>query len=200
MKQERKTRGVGTYKAVAVGASAGGNKAVAAVLSSLPADFPLPIVIVQHVHPTQDEHFFEPFNNEAKLRVGEAKDKEAANPGQVYFAPPNYHLLVERGGALALSVDEKVNHARPSIDVLFESAAHAWAPHLIGVILTGANHDGAQGLRLIRSLGGLTIAQDPATANCSAMPQAAIDAGGVCETVPLEQIGELLIVSAAREK
>lgn len=189
----------GMYDAVVIGASAGGLKALFAVLAPLPAEFSLPVVIAQHVHPTQGSCLAELLDRETSFRVKEAEDKEAVQPGFVYVAPPNYHLLVERGGTLSLSIDDKVNFSRPSIDVLFESAAHAWAPGLIGIILTGANCDGAQGLRLIRELGGLTIAQDPATAVHPFMPQAAIDAGAACEVLPISEISKRL-EGAARLK
>ena len=189
----------GTYHAVVIGASAGGMKALLGVLAPLSAEFRLPVVVAQHVHATQGPCFVEHLNRETSLTVKEAQDKETVQSGFVYVAPPNYHLLVERGGTLSLSIDEKVNFSRPSIDVLFESAAHAWAPGLIGVILTGANHDGAQGLRLIRELGGLTIAQDPATADYPFMPQAAIDAGAAWDVLPIAEISKRL-EGAARPK
>ena len=126
------------------------------------------------------------------LAVKDAEDKEEVRPGYAYFAPPNYHLLEERNGSLALSVDGKVNWSRPSIDVLFESAVYAFAPALIGVILTGASSDGARGIRLIKEHGGLTIAQDPVTAAHPEMPQAAIDTGSVDKVLTLKEIGELI--------
>ena len=159
----------------------------------MPSDsYPLPIVIVQHLHPRQDGAPASTLGRYCALTVKEAEDKELAKPGHVYLAPPDYHLLVERRGTLALSVDPKINYSRPSIDVLFESAAFAWAPALAAVVLTGANRDGADGARLIRERGGLTLAQDPTEADHSEMPRAAIDAGGIERVLPLAEIGETL--------
>ena len=122
----------------------------------------------------------------------DADDKQWIKPGTVYFAPADYHLLVEKG-EFSLSVDEAVHHSRPSIDVLFESAADAYGAALIGVILTGANDDGAAGARRIKSRGGLVVAQDPKTAEAPAMPAAAIAAGAVDQILPLDQIGPFLV-------
>ncbi|MDJ0763681.1 MAG: chemotaxis protein CheB [Myxococcota bacterium] len=177
------------YKAVVMGVSAGGLAAISEILSQLPTGFNLPLLVVQHVHPRQDAAIGNLYNNICPLPVKEAEDKEEIAPGCVYFAPPNYHLLVERSGTVALSADEKVNWARPSIDVLFESAVYAWGGQLVGIILTGANNDGARGLKLIRAAGGYTIAQDPTTAEYPEMPQSALDAGAVLEVLPLGEIG-----------
>src|SRR5690606_35205527 len=108
------------------------------------------------------------------LRVKEADEKEKIKPGCVYIAPPNYHLLIEKNETFSLSIDEKVNYARPSIDVLFDSAAYVYYDQLIGVVMTGANHDGAMGLKKIKENGGMTIVQDPETAISRFMPEAAI--------------------------
>ena len=113
--------------------------------------------------------------------------------GRAYVAPPDYHLLIERDETISLSIDEKVNYSRPSIDVLFENATYAWSAGLIGVVLTGANADGARGLRVIKERGGLTVVRDPATAEHPVMPQAAIDATEVDHVLPLEEIGKLLL-------
>ena len=114
-------------------------------------------------------------------------DKEAIKPANVYFAPPNYHLLINDDKTFSLSIDDKVNYARPSIDVLFESAVDVYAPWLVGVILTGANNDGAQGLRLIKERGGLAIVQDPQTAESAYMPKAALEATQVDYVLPLRR-------------
>lgn len=156
------------------------------------ADFPLPILIALHLHPWQDRYFLAHFAQICPLRVKEADDKEAIAVGTVYFAPPNYHLLVEDDLTFSLSVDEKVNYARPSIDVLFESAADALGCRLAGVVLTGANHDGAQGLRYIKGKGGMAIVQDPHTAENAYMPNAALEATAVDHVLPLEEMGHLL--------
>ena len=180
------------FKAIAIGASAGGYEALNELFSHLSDRFPLPVVVAQHVHATQDGSFTEHFDRRCALRVKEADEKEAIEPGHIYFAPPNYHLLIERDETFSLSIDAKVNYSRPSIDVLFESAAYAWSSRLIGILLTGASSDGARGMRAIRDRGGLTIAQKPQTAKYPVMPQSAIDTGAVDRVMTLGEIGELL--------
>ena len=181
-----------SYKAIVVGASAGGVEALSKLFSHLGAKFPLSIIVVQHSHPSGDSYLAEFFNGKYALTVKEAHDKEPIQQGHIYFAPPDYHLLIERDQTFSLNIDEKVNYVRPSIDVLFESAAYVWSSNLIGIILTGANRDGAYGMRLIKEHGGLTIAQDPATAENPVMPKAAIDAGGVDNILSLEGIIKFL--------
>ena len=127
-----------------------------------------------------------------QLGIFEPSDKERIDSGCVYVAPANYHMLVETDGSIALTVDERVNWSRPSIDVLFESAARVWGKSLIAVILTGANADGAKGMQAVWKAGGHTIAQDPASARIPVMPQAAIDTGAVDEVLRLEEIGPRL--------
>jgi two-component system chemotaxis response regulator CheB len=180
------------YKIVVIGSSAGGMAALTDLLSALPATYSLPTVIVQHLHPSQDTTFVEYFDRECALSVKEADEKEAIKAGHVYFAPPNYHLLIEDDGTFSLSVDEKVNYVRPAIDVLFESAVDVYGGGVIGVILTGANDDGALGMRLIKERGGLTIVQDPATAEAPIMPQAVIAATQVDHVLALPEIARLL--------
>ena len=180
------------YQAIVMGASAGGTAALEKLLPLFPPNYPLPIIIVQHLHPLQGSFLVEHYNSLCALRVKDADEKEEIKAGTIYFAPPNYHLLIEDDRTFALSVDRSVNFSRPSIDVLFESAVDAYHSHLIGVILTGANHDGAAGLRRIGRSGGLTIVQDPAGAEHSAMPKAAIAAADVDHILPLLEIGELL--------
>lgn len=182
---------------VVLGASAGGVQALSEVLPELPADFPIPLVVVIHVPPRRDNALVELFARKCHLRVKEAEDKEPLQAGTLYFAPPDYHLLVETEETLALSSDEAVNHSRPAIDVLFETAADAFGPDLIGVIMTGANSDGAQGLKAIADAGGLAIVQNPATAEVAAMPSAALHAcPGAC-ILTLEQIANHLKERAA---
>jgi two-component system chemotaxis response regulator CheB len=163
---------------VAMGASTGGLEALIALLEALPRDFAPAIVIVMHI-PASNQNLLESvLAPHCRLPVREAEDKEAIAPGTVYLAPPGYHLLVERGGTLALSVDEPINFCRPSIDALFDSAAYAWGEALLGIVLTGANQDGARGLHAIRAAGGLAWVQDPATALAVTMPQSAIEHAG----------------------
>ncbi len=180
------------YKAIVIGASAGGMTAMTRLFSYLPAGYQLPVIVAQHLHPTQGDKLFAHFNYKCALTVKEAWDKEPILPGHIYFAPANYHLLVEPDQTFSLSVDDKVNHSRPSIDVLFASAASVWPDSLVGIILTGASVDGARGLYRIRECGGLTIAQEPDTAEHSFMPKAAIDAGSVSIRLELDEIGAFL--------
>lgn len=180
------------YEAVVIGASSGGNAALTEILTALPKDFPLPVIIALHLHPMQDQNFCGYYNKICQLPVSIADEKEIIRPGHVYFAPPNYHLLVEKNKTFSLSIDERVNFSRPSIDVLFESAADAYCSGLVGIILTGANADGTQGLRLVKENKGLTIVQDPATAVSDYMPSAAIAAVSVDHVLPLKEIGPFL--------
>jgi len=180
-------------KAVAIGVSAGGLKALIKVFSNLPADFPIPIIVTQHLHPLEDSYLAELLGRITLLPVKEARDKEKIEPGNIYIAPPNYHLLMERNETISLSSDEKVNHSRPSIDVMFESAAYVWGSGLIGIILTGANSDGADGIKIIKEFGGLTIAEDPKVSEYPMMPKSAIDTGTVDKILTLSEINEFLI-------
>lgn len=175
-----------------IGASCGGLAALAQIFALLPAGYPLPVLVAQHLHPLQDEGFSLHLGARCPLPIKVADEKEAIAGGQIYFAPPNYHLLVEKDLTLALSVDERVQFSRPSVDVLFESAAEAYGSRLVGVVLTGANSDGADGLRMIKARGGLAVAQDPATAVADCMPRAAIAAVAVDHVLPLDGIGLLL--------
>ena len=178
------------YRIVVIGASAGGLHALRTVLEALPADFTIPIVVVQH-RSRDSELLCELLQEATPLRVLEVNDKVGTAPGHVYVAPPDYHLLVEEG-YFALSVDEPVRFSRPSIDVTFESAVDSYGMDTIGVVLTGANQDGAHGLRRIVEAGGYAVVQDPATAEVRVMPQAAIAAVPGARVLPLEQIGRHL--------
>ncbi len=172
---------------VVIGASLGGLHAVETLLRSLPADFPRPVAIVQHREAGSDDRLGELLQSHTALPVAEAEDKETIVPGRVYLAPADYHLLIENGH-FALSTEPPVWHARPSIDVLFESAADARGAQVIGVILSGANEDGACGLAAIKRRGGIAVVQDPATAEANAMPNAAIAAAEPDQVLPLEEI------------
>lgn len=183
-------------KAIVIGASAGGLQALSTLFSLLPIDLKVPLVIVQHMHWSENDGWISVFEPGCPLVVKEAEDKEEICAATVYFAPPDYHLLIERDGTFALSVDEKVNYSRPSVDVLFESAAHVYHSQLLAIVLTGANNDGAEGIRVVKKCGGTTIAQDPATAPFAAMPQAAIDTGAIDKVFSLEEIGEFIISHA----
>ncbi|TGK02057.1 chemotaxis protein CheB [Leptospira selangorensis] len=181
------------YGAIVIGVSSGGLNALGKILPSLPQNYPIPIVIVQHVSPRSDGYWVESMDKVCKLFVKEADEKESIERGTIYLAPANYHLLVEQDRTFSLSTEAKVNFARPSIDVLFESAAEVYGKELIGLILTGSNSDGALGLKKIKEEGGLTIVQDPETAESSAMPAHAISTTSVDYILPLEEIQKLLI-------
>ena len=182
----------GRVGAVAIGTSAGGVEALSAILPALPATFRPPVFVVLHLpreRPSLLTHIFE---SRCAVPLREAEDKEPIEAGTVYFAPPDYHLLIERDGTLALSRDDQVNFSRPSIDVLFESAAEAYHARLLGVILTGANSDGAAGLAAVRSAGGIAVVQDPAEAQAAAMVEAALARTAVDYVLPLRDIAALL--------
>ena len=166
----RKTR----PEAVVIGASAGGVETLSQILPALPADYPLPVMVVIHMLPDRRSVMADLFAQKCAIRVIEAEDKEPIEPRTVYFAPPDYHLLVETDRRLSLSSEEPVLFARPSIDVLFETAADAYGAALIGVVLTGANADGANGLKAIAEAGGVTLVQTPELAYADAMPRAAL--------------------------
>ena len=184
------------YELIVIGCSMGGMHALQIIFESLPKEFCVPIVIAQHRYRTSSEALPAYFRRHSSLSVVDATDKQWVMPGHVYLAPANYHLLVDRTegrGELSLSVDEAVAYSRPSIDVLFESAADAYGQSLIGVVLTGANSDGTRGAARIKQRGGFVIAQDPKTAESPAMPEAAIAAGRVDRILPLERIGPFLV-------
>jgi two-component system chemotaxis response regulator CheB len=177
-----------------IGASWGGLRAVTTVLSSLCRDdLRAAVVIAQHRSAdSPDGGLPDLLGHGVSANVRDASDKERIEPGTIYIAPPDYHLLVEEGH-FALTTDQRVQFARPSIDVLFETAAEAYGARMIGVILTGANADGAAGLRSVREHGGMTVVQDPATAERAAMPAAALEATEVDAVLPLDEIGAFLV-------
>jgi two-component system chemotaxis response regulator CheB len=181
---------------VVVGTSLGGLAALQIVLGSLPQHFPLAVAVVQHRGLDPNDVLSLVLQLHCALPVGEPDDKEPIEPGRIYIAPADYHLLVDRG-SFALSTEPRVSHARPSIDVLFESAAVAYGDGLIGVILTGANSDGAIGLSRVKERGGVTVVQTPATAESAVMPEAAIAATTVDRILPLPEIAAFLIGCAA---
>ena len=186
---------LGRFKAVVIGASAGGIDALTEILPRLPKTYPIPIIIVLHIPGTQPSFLSEIFGSKTELRVKDADEKEAIQPGTIYFACPDYHLLVERDLTFSLSQEDPVQYARPSIDVLFESAADAFGSHLVGVLLTGANQDGAQGLKRIQEAGGLALIQDPATAQVRSMPEAAcaLLSPSVEQILSLDEIARFLL-------
>ena len=186
---------------VVIGVSSGGVHALKQLLGALPGDFPLPLLIVQHISPDADDGMARLLAEFCAIRVKEADEQERIAPGTAYLAPPNYHLQVERDGQLSLAADGYVSYARPSVDVLFESAAAAFGRAVIGVVLTGANADGARGLKAIKDGGGLAIIQDPADAESSQMPGAALAATEPDYLLPLADIAATLLrLAAAAER
>jgi two-component system, chemotaxis family, protein-glutamate methylesterase/glutaminase len=178
--------------AVVIGASAGGFEAMLAVLEGLPTTYPMPLVAVLHLPENHESRLPELFGYRLELQVREARDKEPLEPGVLYFAPPGYHLLIEADRSFSFSCEDRVNFARPSIDVLFDTAADAYGKSLAGILLTGANYDGAAGLAGMKVAGALTIVQDPASAEVPTMPQAAIRRMAPDLILPLAEIRSLL--------
>jgi two-component system chemotaxis response regulator CheB len=178
----------GRAEAIVMGASAGALEALSTILPTLPEGFRLPIMVVVHVPPDKRSVLAELFQAKCRIPVREVEDKEPITAGTIYFAPPDYHLLVEMDKGLSLSIDEPVLFSRPSIDVLFESAADAYGAALVAVILTGANHDGAKGMLAVLDAGGRAIVQDPESAFASAMPQAAIE---MCPAARIMSLGAI---------
>lgn len=187
------------FELIVIGTSWGGLQAIELLLSGLPKDFPLAIAIAQHRHKNAGDLLCDLLQRHSLLPVLEVEDKQAIAPAQVYLAPADYHLLVEPGN-FALSTEAPVLFSRPSIDLLFESAADAYTNRAIGIILTGANKDGSQGLATLKRRGGLAIVQEPADAESRSMPDAAIAATQVDYVLPLAKIPPCLIELAHRGK
>ncbi len=181
------------FDIVLIAASAGGLLAIGHVLGVLPSDFPLPIVIVQHLDPRHRSLMAEILDRRTPLRVQEATDGIKTLPSTVYVAPPDEHVLVVADGSLGLSHSDLVHFVRPSADLLFESGAGAFPGRSIGVVLTGTGSDGNMGVRAIAQTSGTVIAQDPQTAEFCGMPQAAIDTGCVDFVLDLDEIGPALL-------
>jgi len=181
------------YKAVVIGASAGGFNALRNFIPKLPKQFSMPVFIVQHISPSSDSYMSLFLNKLSKLNVKEADEKEKIKPGNVYISPPNYHLLIEENLSISFSTEAKKNYSRPSIDILFETASYAYGKKLIGIILTGANNDGAAGLLKIKEAGGYCIVQEPSEAEAPAMPLAAIKKAKPNRILKLNEIVDLLV-------
>jgi two-component system, chemotaxis family, protein-glutamate methylesterase/glutaminase len=188
-----------TFKFVAIGGSFGGLDALEVLLEGLPKDFPVPVAVVLHRHKTSVDKLKYELQQHSHLTVIEPQDKEEIVPGYIYLAPADYHLLVDSGNEIlsipyfSLSVDVPVTYARPSIDVLFETAADTYAEKAIAILLTGANHDGTSGLARIKARGGKTVVQEPSTAAFPTMPKAAIAAGVVDKVLFLSDIAPFLV-------
>lgn len=179
--------------AVVIGASAGGVDALLKLLSGLPDRYRLPIVVIVHLPETRDSLLADIFSKRLAINVHEAADKEAVTPGTLYFAGAGYHLSIEKDKTFSLSCEAPVNYSRPSIDLLMESAADVYGNRLAGILLTGANFDGAEGLARIGERGGLTVVQDPAEAQVATMPEAAIALLQPSLVLPLDGIRRLLL-------
>jgi two-component system, chemotaxis family, protein-glutamate methylesterase/glutaminase len=186
------------FEAVVIGASAGGVNALMQVLPALPRGYRLPIVVVLHVRSGRQNQLVEVFQQRVQLPVREAGDKEDVIPGTLYFAPAGYHLLLEHERSFSLSCDAPLHFARPAIDITMESAADVYGASLAGILLTGANDDGAQGMAAIGRAGGLTVVQDPDEANVGVMPLEAIRVRPPDLVLPLEQIKQLLLMLEMR--
>ena len=190
--------GTRSTRLVAIVASAGGLEAITEVLGPLPAGFPAPVLVLQHVGQRYRSHLADILERRVRLRVREATTGDVARPGDVYVAPPAHHLLVDATGRLSLSTTGKVQYARPSADVLLASAAAGYTSGAVAVVLTGYGRDGAAGAAAVRALGGVVLVQDPADCEHGSMPAAAIAAGAADAVLPLDRIGLALIELVAR--
>lgn len=188
------------YDAIVIGTSAGGLSALTTLLSALPEDFSLPVIIVQHRSKDEPTLLEEVLSFKCRIRILQADEKQKILAGTVYFAPGDYHLLIEQDRTFSLSFEPPVNYSRPSIDVLFESAALVYQRKLLAIILTGASTDGADGIRMIRKMGGTTIAQKPHTAAHKTMPQAAVNTGCIQHILELEEITKFLLCAGKEPK
>jgi|FLOH01.1.fsa_nt_gi two-component system, chemotaxis family, protein-glutamate methylesterase/glutaminase len=188
------------YKAVVIGSSAGGFQALGRLIPKFPKEFSMPIFIVQHTSANSDNYLAKHLDKLSNLIVKEADEKEIIQSGYVYIAPPNYHLLIEEDHTLSLSTEAKKNYSRPSIDILFETAAIAFTDSLIGVVLTGANNDGAKGLLEIKKAGGYCIVQQPKDAHVDTMPVSAIELVKPNKILNIDDIADFIIELDKRRK
>lgn len=180
-------------EAIVIGGSAGGSKALKKILAKMPAGFCLPIIIVLHRKNDNEDYLIRFLDETTNLKVKEAEENEIITSGTVYIAPAGYHLLIEKDRSLSISVDELVSYARPSIDVLFESAAECFYENLTGIVLTGANCDGTEGVKTIKKYKGHTIAQDPEEAEFDLMPTFAIKSEMIDEILSIDEIIKYLL-------
>ncbi len=180
------------YKLVVIGGSAGSLKVLSKILNAIPSDFSLPIVLCCHRLKHVRSGFVEALALKSAKEVIEPEDKEMIKKGMVYLAPANYHLSLEVGKTIALSTEEMINNSRPSIDITLESAAFAYTDKLIGILLTGANKDGAMGMKKIKDKGGLTIVQEPSECFIDTMPKAALSVTPIDYVLRTDQIIEFL--------
>lgn len=180
-------------EAVVIGVSAGAVDALSTILPRLPADYPIPVIVVVHLPADRKSVLAQLFQAKCEVEVHEVDDKESLQGGSVYFAPPDYHVLIEDDRRVSLSSEELVHYSRPSIDVLFESAADVYGPAVAGVVLTGASADGAKGLAAIHAAGGMCLVQHPQQANSRTMPEAALAACPTAVALNLDQIANRLL-------
>ena len=179
---------VSPARAVVVGASAGGMSALGALFGQLAEGFALPLLVTKHIGPNDDTNMLRVLSRQSKLPVKVANDKCHILRGTIYLAPPGYHMLVEENGLITLNLEAPVAFSRPSIDVLFQSAARVYGPTLVAVVLTGANGDGADGIRTVKAFGGTTIVQSPANARMQTMPMASLETGCIDYSKTLDEI------------
>jgi two-component system, chemotaxis family, protein-glutamate methylesterase/glutaminase len=181
-----------TYKLIVIGTSQGGFEALKIILSSLPIDFSVPILVVRHQLANSDDYIIHALGNFCQLKIKYAEDNEIPLPGYVYLAPPDKHLLIDNDGRLILSTGKKINCSRPAIDPFFESAAKYYQKQLLAIVLTGANHDGAEGLVAVKKQQGTIIIQDPDNAESDIMPKAALAKVKPDHLTWLSQIGSVM--------
>jgi two-component system chemotaxis response regulator CheB len=179
------------YQLILIGTSWGGLAALRTLVSALPADFPIPVVIVQHRHRDSDTMLARFLQGLTGLSVCEVEDKQPVEPGKVFIAPANYHLFIEHG-FFSLSLDAPVRYSRPSIDVAMMSAADAYGHRAVGIVLTGANADGSAGLRRMADAGALAVVEEPSSAEMPVMPQAALKAVPTARVFTIERMAEFL--------
>jgi two-component system chemotaxis response regulator CheB len=187
------SRPASEFAAVAIATSAGGLTALARVLGSIPGNFPVPIVVVQHLDPRHRSLLAQILSRRTELTVAEAIDGESLRPGRVYVAPPDRHLLINADGTTSLTATELVHFVRPSADLLFESVAASYRERAIAVVLTGSGSDGAMGVRAVKSMGGTVIAQDEASSEFFGMPGAAFKTGATDFILGLDEIPLALV-------
>src|SRR5690606_30440000 len=177
-----------SYKAIVIGGSAGSFQGITKILSGIPENFPLPIIMCLHRLKHVRNGFIEALSIKSVKPVDEPYDKENIKKGKVYLAPANYHMYIELGHSFALSTESMVNNSRPSIDITLESAAYAYKNRLIGILLSGANKDGAHGMKMIKEKGGITIVQEPSECMIDTMPKAALQGAKIDYTLTIENI------------
>ena len=181
------------YKLIVIGVSAGGMQALSKLLPVLSSNYKIPVVIVQHISGDSNDYLPTYYSKICQLPVSWASPAMPISAGHIYLAPPGYHLLVGNDKSFNLSVDSRVNYSRPSIDVLFDSAAEVFRETLVGIILTGASSDGSKGLRNIKDQQGLALIQNPDEAEAEVMPRSAIETVGVDKTYSLKELSLLLM-------